>query len=183
MEQRVAVRYAQALLDLGIERNSLDQIAEDMRTIEESVEASKDLRHALASPVIRPDIKRKLLQELFGKYLHKEVMMFLDLLVKKGRGQLLAAVAREFHKLLDRRNGVVVAQIKSAIALDAETQQIITEKIAAMTGKRVTAMFSVDPSVKGGFVARVEDTLIDASLAHQLEILRNKFRSGESILN
>jgi F-type H+-transporting ATPase subunit delta len=183
MEQRVALRYAQALLDIGIERNVLERISQDMQTLEESLEASKELRHALASPVIRPDIKRKLLHELFDKHLHPEVLMFLDLLVKKGRAEVIAGTARQFHRLLDRRNGVVVAHIKSAIELDQSTQKIITEKVASMTGKRVTAMFSVDPSVKGGFVARVEDTLIDASLAHQLEILRNKFRSGEFILN
>lgn len=170
-------------MDLGTEHNTLDVVSADMRAILETVDSSKDLRHMLISPVIRPDIKRKVLHQVFGTSLHKEVLTFIDLIVRKGRADVLASTAKEFQKLLDRKNGVVIAQVRSAIELDQDTRKTIGTKLREITGRNVTAMFSVDPSIKGGFVARIEDTLIDASLAHQLETLRQRFRAGDSIMN
>jgi F-type H+-transporting ATPase subunit delta len=184
MDQRVAQRYAQALMDLGEDRNSLDQIAEDMRTIEETISNSHELRIFLESPVIRPAQRLNVLRELFAKRLHPEVMLFVELIVKKDRSGLLGMTALEFQKLLDKKRNVVSAQVRSAIPLDKSEEQIIHAKLESMTGKNVIASFSIDPSIKGGFVARIGDTLIDASLQHQLEVLREQFkRGGSAIMN
>jgi len=184
MDHRAALRYAQALMDLGEQLNTLDQIAEDMQTVEESISGSRELRAFLESPVVRAAPRLKVLHELFEKRLHREVMLFIDLIVKKDRSAILAATAEEFRKLLDKKRNVVHAQVRSAVSLDKSEEQIIHAKLESMTGKIVLASFTVDPTVKGGFVARIGDTLIDASLQHQLEILREQFKHGGSaVLN
>lgn len=184
MDQRVAIRYAQALMDIANERNLEDKFSEDVDVIATVLDGSKDLRAMLNSPVIRPLTKHKVLQEIFSKHLSSELMNFLELLIKKGRGSLLSPVVTEFRKLVDTKKNVVRAQVTSAVELNANQRQAIQTKLASLTGRTVIPSFSLDPSLKGGFVARIGDTQIDASLKHQLEVLREQFRHGNSpVLN
>lgn len=184
MNLRAAHRYAQAIMDLGEELKSLDRISSDMASIEETIHNSKPLRAMLASPVVRPEQQLKVLNEVFGKQLSAELMSFMGLLVKKGRGGLLLGTAEEFRRMLDVKRNITTATITSAQALSEDQSMIIQAKLENMTGKRIRATFNLDPALKGGFVARIGDTLIDASLKHQLEVLHEQFKTGgAAILN
>ena len=184
MDLRAAHRYAQALMDLGEERKTLDQIALDMASIEETLHNSKPLRAMLASPVVRLEQQIDVLTRVFDKQVGREVMSFITLLVKKGRAGLLAGTAEEFRKMLDVRRNITSATITSATPLSEDQSMIIQAKLENMTGKRIRPTFNVDPALRGGFTARIDDMLIDASLRHQLEILHEQFKSGgAAILN
>jgi F-type H+-transporting ATPase subunit delta len=162
----------------------LEKVAEDMHAIAETLHASRELRVVLSSPVVTPDKKKKVLHELFAKQLSKATLSFVDLLVSKGRAEYLASTADQFLTMLDDRRGIVSAQIKSARELSEEQQMQVQAKLERMTGKRLRPKFTVDPELLGGFVARIGDELVDASLAHQLEALREQFKHGGSpILN
>jgi F-type H+-transporting ATPase subunit delta len=183
MEQRVAIRYAQALIDLANERNLIEQFSKDVTTIDDVLEGSKDLRAMLHSPVIRPHLKHTVLQEVFAKHISKELLNFLELLVRKGRGALLRSTIVEFRKLVDTKQNVVRAKVTSAVELSEDQRKAIQTRLATLTGQTVVSSYFLDPSLKGGFVARIGDTQIDASLKHQLELLREQFRSGSALLN
>ena len=184
MNRRVANRYAMALMDLGIERNALDKIAEDLREVETTIRGSQEFKVVLMNPVITPDRKLALLTEIFGKRFDTITMSFIALLVKKGRAEFLFATAEEFLDMLDAKNNVVRAQISSATTLNADEQGEIQKKLETLTGKIVQAGFTIDPSLRGGFVARIGDRMVDASLRHQLEMLREQFKKGgAAVLN
>lgn len=182
MDQRVAVRYAQALMDVANDLSMVDRMSDDMDQIEQTIETAKDLRAMLHSPVIRPGIKHTVLNQIFASHVSKETMQFVDLIVKKGRGDLLHSVVAEFRKLVDTKRNVMRAQIRSAVELSKPQQDAIGKRLASITGKTIVASYVLDPSLKAGFVARIGDTLIDASLSHQLEILREQFKKGTSPL-
>lgn len=180
MESRISQRYAIALMDIGTEQKLVDTFAKDMAFLHQTLHDSTQLRSMLHSPVIRPDIKRKVLTELFGSRISKDSMMFIDLLVTKGRASLLAGVAEEFQKLLDLDTNTVNADITSATELDAKDKDALVAKLHAMVKLTIRPHFHVDPSIRGGFVAKVGDTLIDASLQHQLENLREEWKHAAS---
>jgi F-type H+-transporting ATPase subunit delta len=184
MDLRAAHRYAQALMDLAEETKSLDRLAVDMASIEETIHSSKPLRAMLASPIVRGEQQIAVLNEIFGKQVGAELMSFMRLLVKKGRAGLLLGTAEEFRKMLDVRRNITSATITSATPLSEDQSMIIQAKLENMTGKRIRAMFTTDPALRGGFIARIGDTLIDASLKHQLELLHEQFKTGGApILN
>ena len=183
MEQRVAIRYAQALMDIANERNLIEQFTKDTDLIDQVLEQSKDLRAMLHNPVIRPHMKHTVLQQIFAPHLSKELLNFLELLVRKGRGEMLRSTVREFRKLVDIKQNVLRAKVTSAVELSEAQRTAIQTKLATLTGQKVISSYYLDPSLKGGFVARIGDTQIDASLKHQLELLREQFRSGAPILN
>src|SRR2546430_16956175 len=101
MDQRIALRYAQALMDIGNTKNSVAEIARDMKTIDDALRDVHELKALLHPPVIRPDIKRKVLHGVFAPHVSKDTMFFIDLLVKKGRADLLELSTHEFLRLLD----------------------------------------------------------------------------------
>src|SRR5204863_115936 len=114
----------------------------------------------------------------FDKHVSKDVMLFMDLLLKKGRGDVLDMVTSEFLRLLDVDTNTVAALVTSARALDDNAKKQIVAKLEKLSTKTVRASYAVDPALRGGFVAKVGDTLIDASLQHQLENLREEFKSA-----
>jgi F-type H+-transporting ATPase subunit delta len=178
MDQRIALRYAQALMDVGKEKNSVAEIARDMKVIHDALHEVHELKALLHTPVIRPDVKRKVLRGVFAPHVSKDVMLFLDLLVKKGRADVLDLTTAEFLRLLDEDTNTVSALITSARTLDEGAKQQIVSKLEKITTKTVRASYATDAALRGGFVAKVGDTLIDASLQHQLENLREEFKQG-----
>lgn len=178
MDQRIALRYAQALMDIGKDKHSVAEIAADMKVVSDALGEVHQLKAMLHSPVIRPDVKRKVIHEVFQKHVSKDVMLFMDLLLKKGRGDMLDLTSVEFLRLLDIDTNTVSAVITSARPLDESAKQQIVAKLEKISAKKVRASYASDPSLRGGFVAKVGDTLIDASLQHQLENLREEFKSG-----
>src|ERR1017187_9234056 len=120
MNRRVAARYAIALMDLGEELKMLDQIAEDLRDIEQTVRGSRELELVLMSPVFNPGQKLNLLTEIFGKRCGEMTMKFIALLVRKGRSEYLMATSQEFLRMLVAKNNILHARIESAVGLSEE---------------------------------------------------------------
>ena len=184
MIDRAAHRYANALYEAATELGKLDEVVGDMAAVQATIEGSRDLRSLLVSPVVKPDVKLRVLTEIFSKQLSKEAMSFLTLLVRKQREASLLESTIAFRALYEKNKGIVHASVQSAVELRNEDRDEITKRLRGMFGSDVKPVFTVDPSIRGGFVARVGDTLIDASLRHQLEVLREQFRNGgAAILN
>ncbi|HET9136630.1 MAG TPA: ATP synthase F1 subunit delta [Candidatus Kapabacteria bacterium] len=178
MDARIAHRYALALMDIGKEKNSIQKFADDLTLIGETLHSSSELRAMLHSPVVRPDAKHNVLTALFAKHVDADMMKFVDLLVHKGRAGVLPSVVTEFQLLLDEQTNTIGAEITSAAELSDAAKKQIVGKLEQLTKKNVRARFSADPALRGGFVAKVGDTLIDASLQHQLENLREEFKQA-----
>jgi F-type H+-transporting ATPase subunit delta len=183
MDTRAAHRYALALLDIG-EKTGVSRFSADFDAIAQTLHDSRELRALLNSPVVKPEAKLRVLTEIFSKQVSADTMAFVTLLVHKKREGLLADIITEFKQLLETQQGMLRANVKSAVNLNDAERQAIIAKLEGLAGKKLTTDFTVDPSIRGGFVARIGDTLIDASLQHQLEMLREQFkRGGAAVLN
>lgn len=178
MNRRVAARYAIALMDLGEQLKQLDKIAEDLRDVESTMRHSRELRVALMSPVVHQSQKHKIVTELFGKRFSEITMKFMDLLIQKGRAEFLLVTAEEFLRMLDENRNIVHAEVRSAVELTEAEQMQIMAMLERMTNKRIKSDFMIQADLRGGFVARIGDQMVDASLKHQLEVLREQFKTG-----
>jgi F-type H+-transporting ATPase subunit delta len=176
MTNRVAYRYALAILGEAEEKKMTARVASDMHIIEESLVENTLLRAVIATPVIRPQVLLNALNEIYGKHLSKEVMDLISLLVHKGRGDLLGSVAENFLLILDEKQNIATAHITSARELDNDSKEQILSKLKKVVKMDIRPFYKVDPSLRGGFIAKVGDTLIDASLRNQLELLRERLK-------
>jgi F-type H+-transporting ATPase subunit delta len=175
---RVARRYAEAAYGLAEEQQLGNRFAEDLALLQETMRSSREFVAFLKSPVISKDRKRSTLSELFKSRLSGFTFGFLNLLVDKGREDVLHDIVLEFFRLRDERQGLVVLDVRSATEMDENQQKTMVKRFEALTGKKVRAAFRVDRELKGGFVARVGDTVYDGSLLRQLELLRERFAEG-----
>ncbi|NTU52536.1 MAG: F0F1 ATP synthase subunit delta [Chlorobiaceae bacterium] len=165
-------RYALALLDVAVEAGFLETVIEDLKKIEEVLSGSHELVVALKSPLINVDVKSRILEEIFGRIVSEKTIIFIKLLTKKKRANLLAGVITEFNTLLDERNGIINADVKSAVRLSDDQAKELVNGLSARTGKKIRARMSLDEKLIGGVTVKIGDTILDGSIQHQLHLLR-----------
>lgn len=175
---RVARRYAEAAIELAEDQKQGERLAGDLELILMAMKESVDLQRFLKSPVISKEKKRTVLAALFKAKVGTLAFDFLNLLVEKGREDVLDSILVEYFKMRDDQLGIMTLELRAAVDLTSDQQKIIAKRFEEMTRKKIRIVFSVDKQLKGGFVARVGDTVYNGSVSRQLELLRDRFAEG-----
>ena len=170
----LARRYARALEALGEEGDCIDRVQNDLATFEQVLGLGDGvLRGALENPGLTTVERREVLDQVLSRLdLHPHVANFLRLLVDKHRFEVLSQIHREFLVMADEHFGRVRASVVTAHAASAGIKDEIVRTLEASTGLTVLVDFSVNPALLGGLVARVGDTVYDASVRGRLDALR-----------
>lgn len=172
---RAAVRYAKALLQQADSTASAKEVFADMQSIQETLEASKELRTALKSPIIKTEDKKAALLEIF-KGQSKDTKGLINVLAHNERTDILGAVAASFISLYNEQQGIKVATVTTAVPLSPELEKKVLAKVEDLTGsKQVSLQNMVDESIMGGFILRIDDTQYNASIANQLGNIKREF--------
>ena len=168
-----AIRYAKALLELSIENSNLNEVSSDMKRIVESSNETKDFKVFLNSPVIKSDKKIEILKVLFVGF-EKLTSSFIDLITKNKREYLLVEIAEAYLYLLKKHQQIVPVSIKSARKLEKETLDQIPNKMKSHVEGDFEVKEEVDESLIGGFIVRMDDKQIDASVLTQLNRMKQE---------
>jgi len=168
---RIAQRYASALMDQALSDGSLETINTDFQSIMTTVRASDELVAVLNSPVIRHNAKVSIMKEVFGSTVSALMMNFLIMLAEKRRESILPDIASAFTEMYNEEKKLVPVAFTSAVEIDEAMRSKLINAIAKKTGKTVLPTFTIDAALKGGITIRIADTMIDASLRHQLDML------------
>ena len=175
---RIAARYASALMELTGEQKKSEAIANELLTVKDAIVGSRELKNVLASPVVPKEKKRSILRDVFKKKVGALVAGYLDQIVVKGRENVLGEILTQYFVLRDEQLGIVRVTVKTCVEFSAKQEKDLTKQLETMTKKKVEIVFSLDNSIKGGFIARVGDTVLDGSVKRQLEILKMKLQQG-----
>ncbi len=168
----ISTRYANALLSISQEKNTFEEVNENISFIKNTLAGSKELRNLLSNPIINSNVKAKILKEIFATNIGLEVNNFLQFIVKKGRENILFDICQRFESLSNEKLNRVKVSISSAIELNSTQKEEIETKLAAIIKKKVIPNYNLDAGIIGGFKARYNDTVVDASIQHQLELLK-----------
>jgi len=174
-EIQVASRYAKSLIDLAEEQNSLEAIKSDVETFIKVCKASSQLQAVLRNPIISPDKKLAILNNLFDNEAHPMILAFFKIVVSKGRSEVLYPTAKEFINEYNRRKGIVTATVTSAAPLSETNKQEIIDVVKEATKGTVVLEARADPDLIGGFVLKVGDRQFDTSIATSLNKLKKEF--------
>jgi F-type H+-transporting ATPase subunit delta len=180
---RILHRYATSLLETSLEKNNLEAITTDFNLLVETLDQSRDLQSMLDSPVVKPELKLNILREIFSKRISKESMEFVEFIISKNRESLLNAIGKRFLELRDDHLGIANVFVTSASDFTDEQKNDLQVRLEKILNKKVRLNFKTDNNLVGGFIAKVNDTLYDASIKHQLELLKKQFLTGEISLN
>lgn len=175
---RIASRYAKSLLLLALEKNELDSAFQDMKAVHSAISSSRDLRLLLSNPVVKTDTKVKILDKIFGASTSALVKGFMTLLVNKGREALLAEVAESFVEQVKRYKKITSVELISATALSADTRAKVLDLAKNMAKGEVDLKERVDADLIGGFILRVGDQQVDASVSSEIRDLRRTFEKN-----
>ena len=168
-----ARRYAEAVFQLGEEAGTLDQWQQDLETLAEVAGDTRAM--AVLENQKTPVQERLALLDRALTGMSPLARNLVSLLLSRNRLGLLPQIAQVFGEMQDRRNGVVRAQVVTAIPLGDDDQRAMRERLRTMPGARdVRLQSDVDPSIIGGVVVRVGDKLIDGSTRSRLVQLRRQ---------
>lgn len=173
-KSQVAKRYAKALLDIGTERGTHDLLRTQLVALASVYASNGEFRHTMLNPSIKIEERKEIMRTISKKYDFDEVARnFFLLLLDKGRFDQVNAIAKEYGKLVDAKNGLVRAYVTSAAELDEAQLALLQGKLAKLTGKEVEVALDVDASLLGGVVTRVGGVVLDGSVRAQFECLRS----------
>jgi F-type H+-transporting ATPase subunit delta len=174
MRQTKAARtYAKSLLDLAVEQGAIEDVKNDMALILNVCEESSELQVVLSSPVVSSDKKLRVLNELFDKKVSKLTSSFIELIVRNGRGSVLANIAFSFADLYLAHKNVLRAAIKSVDGVSESLKTKVAELVKTTYNKEALIEEVKDETLIGGFVITIGDKQIDASVSRQLANLQN----------
>lgn len=161
--------YAQALMSLGQSNNLVDRFGDDVNSILSTLNESSDLQQFIVNPLIKPDAKKAVLQQVFGESVHPFTKNFLMLLVDRRRVMFLDGICKQYQVLLRKLKQTVLAEVTSTVDLSDDQKNAIRDRVKTMTGAhQVDLETKLDPELIGGVIIRVGSQVIDASLRGQL---------------
>jgi F-type H+-transporting ATPase subunit delta len=179
MLSAVGSRYARALVDAvmapGSELKPADALAQ-LRSMEQLLSESADLRAALLTPAILTSRKRAVIGKLAESLgCARIIRNFFFVLLDHKRIAQLSEIREAFDLLIDQQLGFVRAEVRSAEPLDDRQTAALQAELTRVSGKQIRPHFTVDPALLGGVLARVGSTLYDGSIRGQLEGMRRQF--------
>ncbi|PKP10502.1 MAG: ATP synthase F1 subunit delta [Bacteroidetes bacterium HGW-Bacteroidetes-3] len=174
---RAALRYAKAILSFAIEQNKEVEVNNDMLLIAATIKESKELQLLLKNPILKPELKKTVLKEIFGTKISSVTLGALDLLIENKRLPILEEVTKKYRTIYDELKGIEVAKVTTAIPLTEALNKQVLHKVKEITGKEITIESIINPDIIGGFILRVGDIQYNASISNKLQILKRQFES------
>jgi F-type H+-transporting ATPase subunit delta len=172
----VAGRYAEALYEIALKENLVDQLEAELKAVVDVFNKSEQLKKVLFHPRITAAEKKEVLASLFKDQISEIALDFLGLVVDRQREIYIADITAYFTGLANKARNISDVQVTSAVELTKEEKKKLAAAMAKSTGKKVRLSFDVDQGLLGGVVVRAGDKVIDGSVRTRLQTLREQLR-------
>jgi F-type H+-transporting ATPase subunit delta len=166
--------YAQAFLGVARAEGRVGAIEDDLFRFARALDASDDLRMALGDRNVPAERRVAIADELMAGTALPVSVGLVSMVVGADRASELPAVVDRFLELSAEERQHEVAEVRAAVPLDERLRERLAQALSDATGKQVEVKVVVDPNVLGGVVARIGDTMIDGSVRHRLDQLKER---------
>jgi F-type H+-transporting ATPase subunit delta len=172
--------YATALLDDIPDKASLGDIEDELFRFMRIVGGSQELLDALSAPQVDAVARRSLVEDLLQGRATATTTRLAAYATRVGRprdyeallGALVDRVAAESNRRL--------AVVRTAVDIDDQRRRELAAALSQVAGHGVDIRVTVDPTVLGGFVATIGDTVVDGSARHRLDLLKARLDTPEA---
>ncbi len=164
--------YAAGLFAFALAEDAVDRVSDELHRFSVLLERSEALRDSLGDSSMPVDRRQAAIEELLGGRASRITVQLVSMLVGLGRVKDLPAIVTTLLSQVAAERERAVAEVRSAVPLNEDQLTRLTEALGSMLGQPVELRVIVDPTVLGGLVARVGDTVIDGTVRHKLELLR-----------
>jgi F-type H+-transporting ATPase subunit delta len=167
-EAGVARVYARAMLDLAAAQGQDEDLLADLAALGDAVAGDPELATFLASPLVSGAARAEVLEKVFRRRASDLLVDSLEVINRKGRLGLLAAIVDAYRGEYRELRGLVDALVVSAVPLTKAQRTGLVAAVARLTGKQPELIERVDPAILGGLVVEVAGEKIDTSLSSRL---------------
>ena len=165
--------YAEALFAVAKAEGPLAEVSDELFRIAQVVRGNDELRDTLADPHIPTVTRLQIIEDILDGKATPATVSLVSMVTANGRIRDLPAIVDEFVATAAREASKEVAEVRSAIPLTDDQKSRLADALGKATGKQVEVKVIIDPSVKGGLVSQVGETVIDGSVRRRLDQLRN----------
>ena len=179
----LAKRYARALLSIGEEEGLIEQIGNNLGDISEALSANdQELFLVFTNPIIAVEELLPVVSVLAEKMeLHPHTANFISLLLEKSRIALFYDICDLYRRMADKKLGKVRAFVETATAISTEEKNEIQKSLAQANNvplDNLLVEYTTNPDLIGGIIAKVGDTLYDASIRTRLQDIKTSLLSN-----
>jgi F-type H+-transporting ATPase subunit delta len=168
--------YAKAIFEIASSEGEIERVADELYRVARVLEKQHELRETLTDIGVPLEAKESLLDEILGEKVSPHALNVLKFVVSQGKARRLGEIADDLAALAEEESKREIAEVRTAVPLNGEQTEKLAEALSKATGKNVSVKVIVDPSVIGGVVARVGDTVIDGSIQSKLESLKEHLK-------
>lgn len=164
-------QYAEALLTIARAEGHLAQVGDELYAVGQALDGSEELRNKLNDPHLPASTRQQIVEDLLAGKASAVTVALVSLVVGTGRAHDLPGIITELVKRSAAAHGHTVAEVRSAVELTDDQRTRLAAALEQAYGK-VDIKVTVDPSVMGGIITQIGDTVIDGSVRHRLSQLR-----------
>ncbi|MEO7573359.1 MAG: ATP synthase F1 subunit delta [Acidimicrobiales bacterium] len=167
--------YAGALLAVARSEGNVAEVGDELFRFAQLLETNDELRTTLTDPALPVSRRQQIVEDLLGGKASSTTTALLSMVVGTGRSRDLTSIIDDLVGLSAAEGNRELAEVRSAVALTDDQKQRLTAALETKTGKQIELKVIIDPSVLGGLVAQVGDTVIDGSIKTRLAQLKTAF--------
>lgn len=175
MAEQLIDAYATAMFGVASAQGDVDEVADELFRFARVLEANDEFRNALSDPHLPAARRSQIVEDVLSGKATDTTTALVSMVVATGRARDLGRIIDAFVAMSAHAGDKEVAEVRSAIDLTEDQRTRLAAALAKATGKDVEVKVIVDPTVMGGLVAQVGDTVIDGSVRHRLNQLREVF--------
>lgn len=172
----LAKRYSDALSQVAKERNELDAVYEDLKTVTESLNAVGVMKNFLSHPVIPFNEKEDLINAVFQGRIKECSLNLLFILLEKNKINLIDTIQYCYEESMDDAQNVLKIGVVSAVEVDEDLKAKLKEKLEKKLQKNVKFDFEINPDIIAGLVLKIQDKIVDGSMAAKLQGFKKSVR-------
>jgi F-type H+-transporting ATPase subunit delta len=176
-DSKISVRYSKALFQSALEKKVLDKVNQDMIFISEIFKIS-EIKEFLHSPIIVPSKKTAIFHNILGDNVETITLSLIDLVVKNGREIFLPAIARVFIHETMKYKGITETLLTTAVKVDSEVKKRIKDLVSEVFKTTVELKENIDTEIVGGYILRIDDNYIDASIRNKLRKIKKELKGS-----
>jgi F-type H+-transporting ATPase subunit delta len=164
--------YADAFYAVASAEDAVAKVEDELHAVARTIESNDALRATLTDQAIPAELRQGIVEDLLGSRAHPVTTSLVSFVVGAGRGRELPAIIDAFVAKAADSRAEAVAEVRSATPLDDDQKARLAAALSKETGKKISVKVTVDPTVLGGIVAQVGDTVIDGTVRHRLDQLK-----------
>lgn len=174
----IAKAYGNTLYDLAVESGDLEQILEEINALRQAFEENPQFITLMNTPTMAKSERVAVVEESFGGKIHIYLLNFLKIIADNGTAREFIDTAKQFRDRYNWENGIVLATVISAVPLTTSQETMLSERLAAATGKTVQLDKKVDPNCVGGLRLMMDGIQMDGTVQNKLDAIRSRLLSA-----